>query len=563
MSASPSVPSEEVRKLLQDILKSPSLDYPEKRCSGPTTPGRFCEPCLRLGAVDAKLYTLLEEVNKLLLIRKEVKERLNQLHDPFTRQLPLEIASYIFAIYTEDFNSDFDPRFPVIQNGGPLLLAAVSKSWRRVALATPHLWNTVNIILSNHNLPRKVELTKQWLDRSRRLPLHLSLVFGTSPYQVESEPSLLIPLFNVLQNFAPRWWKLVLGIPGTFFATFLGEVTSAPMLDTLKLINDQSAGEFRLPHTPSLKHLDIFRNFLPGISIQWNNLTTFESDGVFGDEFFEVLRLAEGLHSFRLRGLTRDTVDTSDAEEHSLPTTSITHPALRELYLVTGDDSDIDPSELETLLNLAIFPSLERFGYKSTRASFFPNSALPSMFNRSHCQLTHFELSGRLENGTADDLISILSDLPTITHLKLDDSHSWRSENAIMSDKLLQRLTPIPRSEFTNTGRLLPRLESLEFIGYKAFSWSCLASLVNTTTTSDGGPYFPTTSERQESTTSIRHISFRLYFWQEVDFIDEHSIARLKDARDAGISIVILNEVPFFDGVGNPIGAGNPVNLFP
>jgi len=104
MSASHLAPSEEVQKLLQCILKFPLFDYPAKRCSNSVTHGRFCEPCLRLEAVDAKLYPHLEEENKLLLIRTEVKERFNQHHDPFIRQLPLEIASHIFAIYTEDFN---------------------------------------------------------------------------------------------------------------------------------------------------------------------------------------------------------------------------------------------------------------------------------------------------------------------------------------------------------------------------------------------------------------------------------------------------------------------------
>jgi hypothetical protein len=133
-------------------------------------------------------------------------------------------------------------------------------------------------------------------------------------------------------------------------------------------------------------------------------------------------------------------------------------------------------SELVTMLNLVVFPSLEKFGYDSLDRTSFPNSAIPSIFNRSRCQLTHFDLCGDLRNGTTDDLIAILSDLPTITHFKL---HHIHMDNAIMSDQLLRRLTPIHPSEFTHTDRLLPRLESLEFRGYKGFSWSCLAGLVS------------------------------------------------------------------------------------
>jgi len=94
-------------------------------------------------------------MNKLLKIQAEVKQRVNQHHDPLSH-LPLEISSHIFSIYTEDANSYFDSLSRVVKRGGPLLLGAVSKFWRQVAFSTPHLWNTVNIhILSNDNYRRK------------------------------------------------------------------------------------------------------------------------------------------------------------------------------------------------------------------------------------------------------------------------------------------------------------------------------------------------------------------------------------------------------------------------
>jgi hypothetical protein len=306
-----------------------------------------------------------------------VKERVNQHHDPFTRHLPVEIASHIFSNYTEDFNSGFDPQSPIIEHGGSLCLGAVSESWRQVAFNTPHLWNTLNIsIVSNDNLPMKVELTKQWLNRSRQLPLHLSLVYQVYHESdvIESEPNSLIPLFNVLQNVAPRWCKLVLGIFATLYTTFLREVTCAPTLETLKLFDNSSEeGDFRLSHTTVLNYVDVHADLLlSSVSIEWDNLTTFEANCVSMSEFFEVLRLVERLDSFRLRGLIGDT------QEYALPSTPLTHSALRELYLETGDESeiaDIHPSELKTILNLAVFPSLEKFGYGSGSRSFFPNDA--------------------------------------------------------------------------------------------------------------------------------------------------------------------------------------------
>jgi hypothetical protein len=309
------------------------------------------------------------------------------------------------------------------------------------------LWNTVNIhIRSSDNLRTKAELTKEWLDRSRQLPLHLSLVYRTSNV-VEPEPNPLIPLFNLMQNVSPRWRKLVLGIPPTFYTAFFGEVTCAPTLETLKLIDDaDEEGDFHLPHTPSLKHLDI-QLCIPfsSISIDWSTLTTVEANKILMEEYFDILRLSERLESFRLRGLIGQ-------PEYPLPTTPIMHSALRELYLETSDESRMDPSELVTMLNLVTFPSLERFGYDSGNRTSFPNSAIPSIFNRSRCRLTHFDLCGDLQNGTTDDLISILSDLPTITHFKLEDKYSQRLDDALMSNELLEgSLRSVPVNSFIST----------------------------------------------------------------------------------------------------------------
>ena len=542
--------AEELQEVLQRILKSPPIDYSAEPCSESMTLGRICGPCMQLETVETQLYAYLEEINKLLRIQAEAKQRVNQHHDPLTRHLPVEISSYIFSIYTDDVNSDFDPQSSVIGRHGPLVLAGVSKTWRRVAFSTPELWSTVNIhIRSSDNLRTKVELTKEWLNRSRRLPLHLSLVYRSSNV-VEPEPNPLIPLFNLVQNVSPRWRKLVLGVPPTFYTAFFGEVTCAPTLETLKLFDDaDEEGDFHLPHTPSLKHLDI-RLCIPfsAISIDWSTLTIVEANKILMEEYFDILRLSERLESFRLR-------DLIGQPEYPLPTTPITHSALRGLYLETSDEFWIDPSELVTMLNFSAFPSLEKFGYNSSIRSSFPNAAIPSIFNRSRCRLTHFHLYGDLRNGTTNDLISILSDLPTLTHFKLEDKYSQRLDDALMSNKLLQSLTPIHGSEFTRDG-LLPRLESLEFVGYKAFSWSCLASVVSATAL-DGGPDLRVTPERPECTNSIRHIYFSVYIVEEMERIDIQSLAHLQGAHRAGIFHCQVFRGEFKDQVIDPFGWGD------
>jgi len=532
MSNSQRTHSEAAQKLPQNIEKFSSFNYPAKGCSGSTTPGQVCGPCLQLDTLDATLCVHLAEANKLPRIREEVKKRLNQLHNHVTFQFPVEIISNIFVIYTENSNADFDPQDPTLKHDGPLVLGAVSKSWREIAFGTPQLWNTANILIpfTDNLLPTKVELTKQWLDRSPHRPLYLSLVYRSSKDRVEPKLDSLIPLFKVLRNVAPRWRKLALGFSAKFYRAFLDDLSSAPTLDTLILINGRPYEEafFDLPYTPSLKHLRISGIPFCYISVELGNLTTLEASCVAGHQFFEVLQHSEWLSSFRVIGL-------SDIDENMLPTAPFTHSALREWYC--HNDDNIYPLDLGTLLDLAVFPSLEKFGYRGSNGTIFPHLALHSLFNRSNCQLTHLELSGDLEEATSDDFISILSDLPTITHLKLEDSCRQCMNEAIMSDELLQRLAPTLSDDEAVRTRLLPRLESLDFLGHKTFSWSSLACLVNTAT-SDG------CSTLGWMTNSIRYIFFTVYHGAGTEFIDTDSIVRFKLAHDAGISINIVNEAP-------------------
>jgi hypothetical protein len=228
----------------------------------------------------------------------------------------------------------------------------------------------------------------------------------------------------------------------------------------------------------------------------------------------------------------------------------LTHSALRELYLKTNG-SRMESSELETILDLVTFPSLERFGYDSGSRTSFPNSAIPSIFNRSRCRLTHFHLCGDLRGGTTDDLISILSDLPTITHFKLQEEDSYSMNDALMSNMLLRRPTPIRSSESTHTERLLPRLEPLEFRGYKGFSWSCLASFVSAAAP-DGSPNLRTTPERPECTNLIRRISFEVYVEENLEPVDTQSLVHFKGAHRAGIFRCQLLWVDFEGCVDDP-----------
>ena len=465
----------------------------------------------------------------------------DQDHDPFNRHLPPELMSHIFSIYTESFNSNFNIQCPC-NRSGPLRLVAVSKLWREVAFGTPRLWNTINIQInfSCNNITPDIEITKQWLDRSRHLPLFLSLRVSKT-IEPSLEPRLLGPLFSLMQNLIPRWHTLVLDISPKLYTTFIDGLTCAPLLHTLKLVDyKQAKGQFLLAQTPSLKYLEISNHFISDIVIEWGNITHFQSDCLSIDEFFETLRLAGRLTSCRLHGIDHD------LGLHPVPTAPVTHSTLERLYLAP---SDVYEETMGNFFDLLVFPSLKRFGYDCTDAAPFPLNSLISLFNRSQCQLTHFDLSGNFWEVDVDDLIPLFSTLPTITHLKLRDlkDRSDFSENeGIMTDRLLQKLTP---AEGTRAA-LFPYLQSLNFYGDHKFSWNCLADFIIARLVEDSnGSCTSIPDEMDVARNSPVFLRNRhpihlvcLKLRNCVRPIDMDACARLNFARDAGVSIEITDE---------------------
>jgi hypothetical protein len=502
---------------------------------------------LRIEAVNADIdQHPVDEVTKLFQTQKELEMKgiTDQNHDPFSRHLPPELMSHIFAIYTDNFNSGFEIRAPC-NRGGPLRLGAISKLWREVAFDTPRLWNTINvqIYFPCNNLTPRIEIMKEWLDRSRHLPLYLFL--RITAIERLLVPHLLGPLFSLIRNFTPRWHTLVLDISPKLYTTFIDDLTCAPLLHTLKFVDQMpQKGQFLLPQTPSLKYLETSTHFLSDIAIEWGNVTHFQSDCLSLDEFFETLRLAGRLISCRLRGIS-DNLDL-----HPIPTTPLTHSTLERLYLVPDD---VYEETLGDFFDLLVFPSLKRFGYDSTNTFYFPLNSLISLFNRSQCQLTHFDLSGKPRGIDVDELIPLFSALPTITHLKLGDI-KHRGEDSknqgIMTDKLLQELTPVEGTR----AALFPYLQSLNFYGNQKFSWNSLADFIIARLAEDNDSSrnpipdildvarnSPVLHRNQHS---IRLVCLTIRECKQ--YIDLDTCARLHFARDAGVSVEITNEAFVF-----------------
>ncbi|KAE9410788.1 hypothetical protein BT96DRAFT_796966, partial [Gymnopus androsaceus JB14] len=112
---------------------------------------------------------LLSERQKL----QEYIEAHRELASP-VRQIPPETLAKTFVqcLPTE-------PLYPIRNlDEAPLSLTSICRDWRRIALTTPRLWNSLHIYLppplSRDACSRRIAGTTSWLERSGSLPLSIS-----------------------------------------------------------------------------------------------------------------------------------------------------------------------------------------------------------------------------------------------------------------------------------------------------------------------------------------------------------------------------------------------------
>lgn len=79
----------------------------------------------------------------------------------------------------------------------PLLLGRICRYWRTVALATPYLWSHIHVSLNFHNIMAQTSWVDSWLERSKKSPLSVSLMYYS--------PADSHPVFDSVLQHTHRW----------------------------------------------------------------------------------------------------------------------------------------------------------------------------------------------------------------------------------------------------------------------------------------------------------------------------------------------------------------------
>ncbi|PPQ75019.1 hypothetical protein CVT26_011556 [Gymnopilus dilepis] len=442
--------------------------------------GSPCTPCSKVAELRSKMEGAQEklrlkmevaqekfrqEMDALIKEYKELLPELNDVHDPICRRLPPEIVSTIFQTCApsapfENLNC-FESPFIALRRR--LSLGAVSRSWRRIAISTPQLWDYLFVRLDPDNISRTAEVLPHWLSRSGSLPLSVS-VGCRSNYLPSKE---IDGLADMLKHESSRWKTLDIHGPAEFCHLFLGKGEGElvfPMLQSLLLKQwSRSVGEADLGGQvvmPNLVEMKLSFVKWGTFNIQWAFVTRIRLNDMSIDDCLLLLQNAPLIKYCRIADLC------PRYNEGPLMRRVIVHGQMESFSISESRVADIDD-----ILHQLSLPALRKLHLECTseRQKLAPGS-LASFFRRSSGTLESLWLENIISD--TDDLVSALSEVPSLICLYF--SAVYCLQGNLSPDIFFKRLSLVSGENGAQGAAFLPRLQELRFRPLQSFSWDLL-----------------------------------------------------------------------------------------
>ncbi|KAJ6502054.1 hypothetical protein C8R45DRAFT_1209688 [Mycena sanguinolenta] len=370
--------------------------------------------------------------------------------------LPPELLAEIFY-FCLPFH-DGRPHIPD-PNDAPLVLCAVCRQWRNVALALPWLWNTICFDLGgladwsemdeedwdpddlkweywdSGNL--HMNLCCEWISRAQNNPLSVSF------HDSVPENHLLL---KIVCELSYQWRDIQL--PKDLRRLSLPVDGKYPFLEKLSMSSPLSEHPTLAFHdAPRLRDVYI-PSCTTKIELPWHQLTKFRTDDIDLEHCLELFHHASNLVDAHIRILMHDS--------SVLPNTIFTLSRLESLNLSGAPDDGEDLLDAGVmfidLLQCLTTPALKTLALGSTyarRSEMFLHDISPflSFVSRSSLQLDTLKLL--LVPTTADALIACLKATPSVIHLELRISDHVVKTNPVFA-------------WFTGYRDFLPKLQRLQ-----------------------------------------------------------------------------------------------------
>ncbi|KAJ8077583.1 hypothetical protein AAF712_009070 [Marasmius tenuissimus] len=298
--------------------------------------------------------------------------------------IPVEILTEIFGYFLPKGNALDSPIPPLVT------FVSVCRHWRQASLNAPYLWSTIRLY---NPRPSRIQMLRQWLERSKACPLTLMLEITPFSSGDRAEWKLLVntmeEALSVLILHLHRWksvdlhledFPILVESPLLMLGAYPG---AAPLLEEVCIAESQSftldAGQsiWRAIGTyPGVQRV-VWQTNLAGPrsclsgNVGWNRITYLNSHFILDDDFLGLLS-----HSHALEHLHISRLETSSLP--ILPRSRFCLPQLRKLYVMSSTTSatTLFLDHIET-------PLLEYLQL----GEWHSGQAWVEMFERSSCRL--------------------------------------------------------------------------------------------------------------------------------------------------------------------------------
>lgn len=418
----------------------------------------------------ANVQSILQE----LLRERDVAQQFVDSHRALLapiRRMPLEIMQEIFVhcLPTDQFIRPDAYK-------APLLLGQICRAWRRAALSTPALWNSLAIQLSQKNSDRRINLIKSWITRSSGHPICL---FAYIPMAGDDTIKAFLEVFTT--NIY-RWKNLRLTLPGRCYSSVLQALSlECPLLESAQIrfspitSSDTPIHPERLSLTsqsaPRLRSLTWNSQGLQRVdfALAMNTLTDIDIDyPLTVPECLDIMAHCPKLVQCEFKSVSEWAPTPNDfSDKYSIPL--ITLPQLRMLS-VHATESLGPFFERLSLPSMEVLKLVDLSHENDFRV--WSQSSFNDFMARSSCSLTNLHLLNVLPS--EDDLIQCLQWVSnSLTELRLLDLKGV----TVVMNHILHQLT----ARQTDDGILVclcPKLEVVKLGTSLASSDGVLAAMV-------------------------------------------------------------------------------------
>ncbi|ESK90581.1 hypothetical protein Moror_4250 [Moniliophthora roreri MCA 2997] len=447
---------------------------------------------------EKTLRVLEEEIARLQAERDELQSFVDNHRSLLSpvRRTPIDILREVFVRCLPD------DRLPVrTLREAPLLLTGICRTWREIAISTPHLWNRIHISLPEPpSFPIKDffrELVKarqegleSWLSRSGSLPLTFSFHAGLQRWIHHSErpeswdelKTLYLDFTRHLLSYSSRWGNVSLNVPH-FIRNFL-QTYEVGQLNALQELRSTDLGDIcaRVPsattvpmhpldtilsRAPLLHVLHLKELYVTRLSVRWENITDLVLSSCYESEVAvsEVVRLLSNCTS--LRQCTVHNIQFKVNHQITLGNLTAVLPYLHTLNLQFNPRIHgywfpatviTTPQPIGAVFDAISAPRLTHLSISLTRSVpslLFDTTPLISFVERFGCVLSSLQLHLPV---ASDGLIGLLRSMPQLSNLTLH-CVLGQTPTIVGFIDLLRALTP----GLANIDALCPLLEEVTF----------------------------------------------------------------------------------------------------